>query len=155
MNGQPLHRVLVPVQFTASDAVSLTYVTKVCAPDTLVILLHVLPEEGGAPAGLVSRAMRHKAELHLDGFRTEVVVAKGRLSDEIVKQARAYDAELIVMTPERCGGLLALFRRNTAALVARKSVCPVLVLTMSGHVARDNRLNMSSAVTGPRARVFC
>jgi nucleotide-binding universal stress UspA family protein len=101
-----------------------------------LILLHVLPESEAA-ADVVSpqeaRACAYlemiAARLHADGLHVHGVVRSARSpADAIVAEARAQNADLIILGFDVRRGLPRAFRRNVADEVTRRADCPVVLV---------------------------
>ena len=136
-----IRRILVPVDFSGPSTVSLEYAASLSrAMGAAVTLFHVVRVDlAHDPAGHAPESVDKKCELMLaqlqvlaDLFwrgeqRVDVAVSVGDVCKEIVRQARDTEADLIVMTTKRCGGILRLFRRDTSASVAREAPCPVML----------------------------
>ena len=79
-----------------------------------------------------------------DRFRTLVVV--GKSCEEIVRVARDWNSDLIMLGGRRRTSLIGFFRRNLAEQVTRRMTIPVIAVWHSGHVmsnqawARDTLL---------------
>jgi len=82
--------------------------------------------------GLLDRAKAALEEsagkLGLPPGRTEVAVARGRASDEIVRTAAEKKADLIVMGTHGYAGFSHALLGSTAERVVRKARCPVLTV---------------------------
>lgn len=119
--------------------------------DSAVVLLSVTPGYGTilgataaesfgssgsvAAAAAVAEAGEEVAGAYLDGIRAtqgtpawETVLAEGDSADEIVHQAKASGADLIVMATHARGGLKRLFIGSVSEDVIRKCGIPVLVV---------------------------
>ena len=86
-------------------------------------------------AAAVAQANEEVAGAYLDGIRQaqgspawETVLAEGNSAEEIVAQARALQADLIVMATHARSGLKRLFIGSVAEDVIRRCGVPVLVV---------------------------
>ena len=71
--------------------------------------------------------LRH-VEAALDGVPVEAVVRFGEPAEEIVREAEAFDADLIALGAERSSRLQSAFTPGVAERVARAATVPTLTL---------------------------
>jgi len=135
-----------PVDFSEVSLHALRYAGDLCREcGARLVLLHVV-EPIVAPSdfsfgpvtltevedGLLDRAKtaleESAAKLGLPAGRTEVAVARGRASDEIVRTAAEKKADLIVMGTHGYAGFSHALLGSTAERVVRKARCPVLTV---------------------------
>lgn len=138
--------VVCPVDFSEVSLHALRYAADLCREcGGHLLLLHVV-EPIVAPSdfsfgpvtltevedGLLDRARTALSEtagsLGLPAERTEVAVARGRASDEVVRTALEKKAGLIVMGTHGYSGLSHALLGSTAERVVRKARCPVMTL---------------------------
>jgi nucleotide-binding universal stress UspA family protein len=141
--------VVCPVDFSDVSLHALRYAADLCRDcGARLVLLHVV-EPIVAPSdfsfgpvtltevedGLLNRAKASledsAAGLGLAAGRTEVAVARGRASDEIVRTASEKKADLVVMGTHGYAGFSHALLGSTAERVVRKARCPVLTVKPS------------------------
>lgn len=152
--------VLVPLQFGADDFCSLAHAAAVCDAQASIILMHVVhsnPDGAADSHEPASRAeiLRRYGEVFFPDRRIEVVVARGRPQDEIVRHARERRASLVILTSERGRGIWSCFRRATASRVIRALDCPILLLHPSAclelTIGADHLVFAEGGVAGLRS----
>jgi nucleotide-binding universal stress UspA family protein len=138
-------RILVPLDDRESSEAIVPVVTALAAErGGSVRLLRVapIPEMVVGPYGrvvayvdqemerLTASGLRDLAhiEAQFHGVPVESVVRFGEPVEEILLEAEAFDADLIVLTAPRRGGLRAMLAPGVAERVARKAPIPALVL---------------------------
>jgi nucleotide-binding universal stress UspA family protein len=144
---QNIKKILVPVDFSENSRIALDWAMSFADKlDAKVILFHALD----MPAELKERAERHKllnkdaqkrvkeeAGKYLLAFadkydedRISVApeIAEGKPFVEIIKAARNYDVDLIVMGTHGRTGLQKMLIGSVAEKVVRKAPCPVLTV---------------------------
>ena len=144
---RPIHRILVPTDFSDDAALALTVAGKVVGPVTdhaRVTLLHVfrLPHEivtpWPAPVLIqASRDIESEARQRLEevakplrelGLDVDVLAREGYPPEIIDEEARRIDADLIAMGTHGRSGLKRLFLGSTAERVLPAAPCPVLTV---------------------------
>ena len=133
--------ILVPLDLTRGPANALVFVQQLAAQTPVcVTLLHVIDLNIFPPQPTVNdqlcaesqAALRKLAKLFFGVEQsTRIIVRDGQPADEIVAEAKADGADLIVM----CGpksGRLRLLRRGTTQRVLSSASCPTLVLPHPG-----------------------
>jgi nucleotide-binding universal stress UspA family protein len=133
--------ILVPLDLTRGPASALVFVQQLAAESPVsVTLLHVIdlnifPPQPAVTAELCAEsqaALRKLAKLFFGAEQAaRIIVRDGRPADEIVAEAKATEADLIVM----CGPKsrrLRLLRRGTTQRVLSSATCPTLVLPHPG-----------------------
>lgn len=138
--------ILCPVDFSEVSLHALRYAADLCREcGSRLVLLHVV-EPIVAPSdfsfgpvtltevedGLLDRAKTALKEtagqLGLPEEKTEICVARGRASDEVVRSAHEKGAGLIVMGTHGYAGISHALLGSTAERVVRKSKVPVLTM---------------------------
>jgi nucleotide-binding universal stress UspA family protein len=133
--------ILVPLDLMRGPASALVFVQRMAVESPISItLLHVMdlnifPAQPALNDQLCAEshaALRKLAKLFFGAEQVaRVIVRDGTPADEIVAEAKAADADLIVM----CGpksGRLRLLRRGTTQRVLSSASCPTLVLPHPG-----------------------
>jgi nucleotide-binding universal stress UspA family protein len=69
-----------------------------------------------------------------------LIIREGRPKDVIVQEARASNAEMIVMSAHQHVGWRRVLRRNTAAYVMRQTPCPVLIVRAEAALNSKDRV---------------
>jgi nucleotide-binding universal stress UspA family protein len=140
--GVRFERVLVPVDLSAGTLSVLRRASALVCPGTMIRVLHAVhlnivgEERGIARTGLIRELHEAAREelgklierLWANETPAAVIIREGRPKDVILQEARASNADLIVMGAHQHTGWLRVLHRNTAAYVMRKSPCPVLVV---------------------------
>ena len=135
-------RVLVPVDFSAGSLSVLRRASILACSGTMIRVLHAIQlnivgeERGIARTGLIRELHEAAREelgklierLWADETPAAVIIREGRPKDVILQEARASNADLIVMGAHQHAGWRRMFHRNTAAYVMRHAPCPVLVV---------------------------
>jgi len=143
-------RILVPVDFSGFAVLALECATALSlAMDATVTLFHVVrvdlvhnpldqaPERINKKCTIMFAQLQNLASLFgSDQQRIEVAVAIGEPYVEIIRQARDLEADLIIMTAKKYGGLLRLLHRDTTLRVLRAAQCPVMITRLFEHDAR-------------------
>jgi nucleotide-binding universal stress UspA family protein len=139
-----LKRILVPLDFSATARRALDYALALAEEfEAKTFLLHVIqpvlvPGAAGfayAPLDTSERTatahdkLRDLATQRLPpNLLAKTLVSVGRPSDEIVKAARKFRADLIVITTHGHTGLKHVLLGSTAEAVVRHAPCPVLTV---------------------------
>ena len=134
-----LKQILVPIDFGEASVVALTYGRALArAFGASLHLLHVMENPflrptAADPAMLKAAAARHLAERLTDEDRAALhATAALETSDdparEIVKYAKAYAIDLIVMGTHGRRGISHALSGSVAEAVFRKSHCPVIAV---------------------------
>ena len=143
-----IDRILVPTDFRECAEKALEYAAELATRfDSELHLLHVavlptapyahgfaLPEEAMHPEIPAAKALNA-----LDVPRSEDVagveraVRSGTPFVEIVRQAKEYDVDLIVIGTHGSTGLTHMLLGSVAEKVVRKAPCPVLSVRPDGH----------------------
>jgi nucleotide-binding universal stress UspA family protein len=141
-DGVRFERLLVPVDLSAGTPLVLRRACALATPGTMVRVLHALQlnivgeERGIARAGLIHE-LQEAARADLGRLinclwtnetSAAVLIRNGRPKDVIVQEARASNADLIVMGARRHSGWWRVLHRNTVPYVIRNAPCPVLVV---------------------------
>jgi len=141
-----LNTLLVPVDFSPASQAALEWaMQRVDGEDALILVLHVIDSKvldaieshDLADRETAAAAMRDAAERRMKTFRetaredvqVDVLVAEGLPFLEIIRKAKDFDVDAIVMG--RAGlreHVEKLFIGSTAELVLRGAHCPVIVL---------------------------
>ncbi len=134
--------ILVPLDLVRGPASALVFVQQLAAETPLcVTLLHVVDLNIFPPQSSVNEQLCAESEAALRRLgklffgaeqHVRIVVRAGRPADEIVAEAKAAEADLIVM----CGPKsrrLRLLRRGTTQRVLKSALCPTLVLPHPGN----------------------
>jgi nucleotide-binding universal stress UspA family protein len=143
---------LVPVDFSSASEGVIAYARALAVPGDELLLLHVIPtpdftESGAGPAAdrwETQRLTCQAAEEALRDFAARVVwpapdrvsrhVGQGEAAAEIVLQALALDAAMIVMATQGRGAAGRLAFGSVADQVARHAPVPVLLVRASPGV---------------------
>ena len=75
----------------------------------------------------------HPAEAALEGVPVETVVRFGETADEIVLEAEAFGADLIILGSPRRGEVATRLFGSVTLRVLRRSGCPVIVAPRRAH----------------------
>jgi nucleotide-binding universal stress UspA family protein len=149
-------RVLVPVNFRAGTFETLRYAKTLADKFGAVVeVLHVLQfspgrNEASMPPGGLICAMSGVARQELKklaGILWEsemdamVQIREGRVHEAILHEARAINAELIIMATREHRWPMGMLRRNIVKWVIQNSPCPVMVLRAGGTGIGANRQN--------------
>ena len=145
----PIRRIIVPVDFSSFSYKSLDYASAFAAQsEAEILVLHVVPLDylGAEMIAFdypdVSQQSAQAARARLEklaeervprSIRHELRVLIGRPSDEIVKAAADFGADLIVMSTHGYTGLKHAFLGSTTEHVVRCAPCPVLTLRQHEH----------------------
>jgi nucleotide-binding universal stress UspA family protein len=136
--------VLVPIDFSANTpeavktGVKLALETGVRLVLVHAVHLNLLPYGPANPAWLqeaLCQEAMEKAEPFMRlaqsaGVQTICAVEAGVQSEVILKAAKQWEADLIVLSARPRNWLAQLFRRRTVEQVVRAAACPVMVLSM-------------------------
>jgi universal stress protein A len=146
-----LHKILVPVDFSACSAKALDYALAFARPaHAEIILLHVvepvcLPmygQEITADYSALQASLRNTAREHLAEFSRgkgaadspmKLRVSEGSSWGEIVDTAKREGVDLIVLSTHGHTGLRHVLLGSTAERVVRHATCPVLVVRDKEH----------------------
>jgi len=141
-----LQRILVPLDFSEMAGKALRYAVPLAIPfDAEVVLLHVLqpyivsPDPGSlSPELAVSqRELQESAQQQLEKLRLDEIGARLRSQasvrlgvawQEIVAEAEALQADLIILSTHGRTGLNHALMGSVAERVVRHAPCPVLVV---------------------------
>jgi nucleotide-binding universal stress UspA family protein len=138
-----VRRILVPVDFSDSTPPLLDWAAHLAEQHaSSIILLHAyhLPVEfqqlegaylppdfwASVKAEAEESLARLEAELEQRGVEVETVVCEGYAATVIVEEAKARDADLIVIGTHGLSGLKHLLLGSIAERVVQKAPCPVL-----------------------------
>ncbi len=141
-----LNTLLVPVDFSPASQAALDWaMQRVDGEDALVLVLHVIDSkvldaieshdlaDRETAAAAMRQAAEHRMELlrktDREDVQVDVLVAEGLPFLEIIRKAKDFDVDAIVMG--RAGvreHVEKLFIGSTAELVLRGAHCPVIVL---------------------------
>ncbi len=139
----PVHRIVVPVDFSDRSLDAVDVAKGLLAEGGQLRVVHVLAPivatEPGVIWGTVDETSRHEhaeealatalAERGHGDIPAEVAMAtSGNAAWEVVKLAEKHDAELIVLPSHGRSGLSRLAIGSVAERVVRYAHCPVLVL---------------------------
>ena len=138
-----LKKILVPVDFSDCSDKALQYAVPFAKQfDAELILLHVaqlslsVPEMPAIDVRLIQRQIRESGQKELqtlqqslaDDIPTETAVRVGTPHVEIIKAAKEFDIDLIILATHGHTGLAHVFLGSTAERVVRHAGCPVLVV---------------------------
>ena len=146
-------RILVPLDLTEdTEAVAPLVADLARGSGATVRLLHVapIPEEQRAEYGRViayvdqemfrldseGREALGTVAAQLEGVPVETVVRFGEAAEEILTEAEAFDADVIVLSKARAGRAAWLLGGGVAGRVLRTSPLPVLLLRRPAALAR-------------------
>ncbi len=149
------HRILVPIDLGDAELAKPAIASAVMMAkesNAAVRLINVLPVTPGMLAEYVppdfeaqQRATAEEAiaivaqETGLPAGRISTVVRQGNVDREILDEADAMHADLIVMSSHRAG-LRTYFLGSNAGHVVRYAGCSVLVVRQAGEKKREERL---------------
>jgi nucleotide-binding universal stress UspA family protein len=145
-----LRRILVPTDFSRSSENALAYAAAFAEKfGAEVVLLHVVQDLAlfvpeavmaapplTAPVGQFLAAARQALEhaaAGVGGVTIRPEVAEGVPYEEIVRQAREHDVDLIVMGTHGRTGLAHVLLGSVAEKVVRRAPCPVLTVRHPEH----------------------
>lgn len=138
-------RILVPLDLVRGSPDALVFVQNLATESPLcVMLLHVVdvniaPVRPGIYDELCTEAeaaLRRLAKLFFGTDQAaRVVVRIGKVSDEIVAEAEAGAADMIVLCGPKSRKRFRFFRHCTTRHVLRRAPCPTVVLPNSEKVA--------------------
>jgi nucleotide-binding universal stress UspA family protein len=141
-----IRRILVPVDFSEHSRDALRYAVDLGSVfDAELVLIHVVesmayPADLGyalAPIPQLERELTERGKAELERLARETVGGKlavrlhvpaGRPFVEIIKAAREFEADLIVIATHGHTGVEHILFGSTAEKVVRKAPCPVLVV---------------------------
>lgn len=143
LSGPPLQRILVCTDLSQSAHRAMLRATLLpLAPDAIIELLHVAPDEGAVAnarvlAVRIQRRLTGEARVLRDtlagrdrsGVEVTTTMGNGQAYQEILRRALAARPDLIVVGRHGQGGLKSLLVGSTAERVVRGRVAPVLVVT--------------------------
>jgi nucleotide-binding universal stress UspA family protein len=162
-----IRRILCPVDFSDVSLHAFTRALALArAHRAEITALHVMPLHmpplsalAVGTAGTLDPETREKMRKDLDdrlrtvvgsggdGTRVETVVEQGNVANEIAAQARARNADLVVVGTHGHGGFEKLTLGSTAEKTQRKAPCPVLTV--------PPRADSSASAEGSYARIVC
>jgi nucleotide-binding universal stress UspA family protein len=140
---QPFQRLLVPVDFSAMTAAVLAVARRLLAPDGRAVLLHVvesLPSvmEGAFGVYAHRKDIDEMGRLALERLQSLIAeshdarlvaqVREGKPAPEIVAEAEASQAEVIVIGSHGRSGLDALLVGSVTERVLRRAPCHVFTV---------------------------
>ena len=145
-----LKHILVPVDFSPHSEVALRYATEFAIQfDADLYLLHVVqypltvgPEEWNVPLDEFEANLQESARQHLEAVDTAPLSDDARIrrevrigspSVEIVRAAREYEIDLIVVGTHGRTGLKHVLLGSVAENVVRQAPCPVLTVRHPEH----------------------
>src|ERR1051325_8440494 len=112
-------RVLVPVDLSNGSLSVLRRASALACPGTMI---RELREAARKELSTLIES------LWANEIPAAVIIREGRPKDVILQEARANNADLLVMGARQHSGWLRVLHRNTAAYVMRHAPCPVLVV---------------------------
>jgi len=129
---EPSEKIVPVVAALARDAGSTVRLLRVLPIPTQVVGNHgrIVAYADQEMARLTAEGLadlRH-VEAALDGVPVEAVVRFGEPAEEIVREAEAFDADLIALGAERSSRLQSAFTPGVAERVARAATVPTLTL---------------------------
>ena len=139
--------ILVPIDFSDTSNHALEYARTLAEPFNATLhVLHVVvdpytqtwaADAGVDPAKLLDAwqadAKNQFAELPLEHANFLIITRVGEPFVEIVRYAKAYDVDLIVMGTHGRGALKQMLLGSVATKVVRKAPCPVLTVRHPDH----------------------
>jgi len=144
-----IEKILFPTDFSTYAKHALKYALDFAAErQAKLYILHVIPKldilVGGVtfPASKIYGGMEKEAEknIHhivpkrfLEKIKVENIIVRGTPFIEIIKAAKKYDIDLIVIATHGRTGLAHTFLGSTAEKVVRKAPCPVLCVKRPEH----------------------
>ena len=142
-----IRKILVPLDFSENSRFALDWAMSVADKlGTKVVLFHAceIParfkeatEKDWALYNDILMGFKKKAAQHLQTFADKydndqitiaLEIAEGKPFIEIIKAAKNYDVDLIVMGTHGCTGLQHMLIGSVAEKVVRKASCPVLTV---------------------------
>jgi nucleotide-binding universal stress UspA family protein len=150
--------ILVPLDLVRGPAAALAAVQQMAADTPVCItLLNVIdlniypPPQKSVIDELCSEsqaALRKLAKLFFGAAQAaRISVRLGRPADEIIAEAKAHEADLIVMCGPKAGRL-RLFRRGTTQQILSSASCPALVLPHPGKPASQEPTRVQPNFSG-------
>jgi nucleotide-binding universal stress UspA family protein len=148
---QPFHRLLVPLDFSAMTGAVLTVAQRLLAPDGRAVLLHVvetLPSVTEGAFGVYAhrkdiedmgrQALERLHTLIAEAHDARLVpqVREGKPAPEIVAEAEASHAEVIVIGSHGRSGLDALLVGSVTERVLRRAPCHVFTVREAAKPGR-------------------
>ncbi len=139
------HRILIPVEHTATDDVILHYIRPVAKQcGAALVLIHVA--DGWAARNIRPLALRESEEmkgdrayierlagvLRAEGFEAEALLAAGDPADEIAQAAERERCDLIAMATHGHRGLEDVVRGSVANKLRHITKVPVLMVRAPG-----------------------
>lgn len=144
-----IKRILVPVDFSEFSYKSLDYANAFAIQSkSEIVLFHVVPlnyvetEVIAFDYSQIEKQTTDSCQARLEKLRKHRVdpslkvqshVCIGRPVDEIVKAAREFDADLIIMSTHGYTGLKHAFLGSVTENVVRYAPCPVLTVRLKEH----------------------
>jgi nucleotide-binding universal stress UspA family protein len=141
-----INRILVPIDFSEHSRDALRYAVDLGAVFDSELILVFVVESMGYPADLgygqvaipqIERELTGRGRAELERLAREAVggtlavkihVTAGRPFVEIIKAAREFEADMIVIATHGHTGVEHILFGSTAEKVVRKAPCPVLVV---------------------------
>jgi nucleotide-binding universal stress UspA family protein len=141
-----INRILVPIDFSEHSRDALRYAVDLGAIFDSELILVFVVESMGYPADLgygqvaipqIERELTERGRAELERLAREAVggvlavkihVPAGRPFVEIIKAAREFEADMIVIATHGHTGVEHILFGSTAEKVVRKAPCPVLVV---------------------------
>jgi nucleotide-binding universal stress UspA family protein len=126
----PYRAILVPTDFTARSREALDLAGSLAGEGTRVIVLHVVVAVHVAAEGLELALEERLRALSVPGpgVRMEYRLREGDAADEVLGEARASSADLVVMASHGRTGLDRLLVGSVAGKVMAGAACPVMIL---------------------------
>lgn len=131
-----VRKILVPVDFTKESKSVLRHacsLAKLFGASLTLLYYHVPEHEAiAADATTILQHVAFEQNINPSAISSTVVTTGPATSRKIVRGASELSADLIVISPHLYGSSLhAIFGSSTADLVARRALCPVLIVPES------------------------
>lgn len=131
-----LRKVLVATDFSAPAGAAIARAGQLANQhDARLGVVHVLPDELEVDQNRVSDALREHAVRFAGSAPADIAVRRGTVAAEIVTEAVASDADLVVVGAHGGDWLADLFLGSTAENVVRQSIVPVLLVKQTPTAA--------------------
>ncbi len=139
-------KILFCTDFSENSDIAFNYALNIAEgnPESELVIFHIVPEpdaqfwksyiyeldevDSKAKADIDAKVEKAYLSRITKKTRYSIVMAVGRVNQKILETAAEKDADLIIMGRQGSSKLKTLFYGNTAGYVARKALCPVLII---------------------------
>ncbi|MDX9800107.1 MAG: universal stress protein [Spirochaetia bacterium] len=139
-------KILFCADFSDNSEIAFKYALNIAEgnPECEIIIFHIVPEpdaqfwksyiyeldevDAKAKADIDAKIGKAYTSKIPSGIKYSVKMAVGRVNQSILDAAGETDADLIILGRQGSSKFKTLFYGNTAGYVARKALCPVLII---------------------------